>query len=1820
LLKYCLALLLLPYFSLSAKTDSCLVISEVMFFPQGSNNEFVELYNLSETENISLDSLKIKYSTSGPDIIIPQFTNTLLPPKSYAVIFEGDYDLASGIYTSLIPSNALVLQIDNNAFGSNGMANTSSRPVYLLSKNNDTLDVYTYSADNSAGYSDEKLLLNKDTSKANWKNSIVINGTPGYKNSVAPFNYNLMLDKLVFSPSLIFEGGNVSISVTVKNMGVKQSGSFIVRIYNDENADSLEAGNELLFEKAFEYLPPNDSLIVQTTINSLSARKYNIIASIIYPDDEYPADNRRLHSFQVYPKGSGYNDIVINEIMYAPETGEPEWVELYNRTDKPINLKKWEIGDKGTHVQISTRDIFINPLSMVVIAKDSSILNHYAIPVEVIKASLPSLNNDGDAVVLRDSLNVTIDSLAYLPAWGGSGGYSLERIDADVSSLQQSNWGTSVNKNKASPGIKNSIAAKNIDIKIVNFSPEKTTCEINTSNKLSVTIKNTGKQTSGVYTLKIYMDANCDSLAQSRELIKEIPQNTLAAGSSVTLFTDLTLKDSGLIYFIAVAECANDEDSTNNTAYTKINSFKIEVLRNDLLINEIMYAPKLPHPEWIEIYNNSGKQVNLKGFRIADETDTVTVFNNTIILNAGEYFVISSDSSITTYYPGNYKFEKASIPQLNNTGDKVVLLDSLNRVIDSLQYNADWCTSTSGASLERIEKSIPTINKANWGCSVDKLMGTPGRKNSIAAKEKDAAIIHLYPAINSTNISQANELTAVIKNGGKAALQDIKILFYEDKNYDSIPSQNELIKEELYLNLLQNDSVKIKAVVTSDRTGIINYIAKIFIEDDEDTLNNFKITKINWYKNTEQRNDLIITEVMYAPVNGEPEWVELYNRSGKTINLQNYKIAEEVDTIEITAEELQLLNGCYLVISTDSIIFKYYTIPCRTIIKKLPKLNNNGDKLMLLDKYSFIIDSLHYLADWGGADGKSLERIYYDSSSNKKANWKTSKNIKGGTPGVKNSVVPPDIDLFIKEVKITPELPLAGESISVSVKIINKGIKPSSFNLLIYSDTLKKNILDAQSNIPINGNDSVLVTLNSIIKNIHSDKLLFFNCACAEDEDAANNDYSRAIRVCYPASTIRINEIMYNPEGSEPEWIEFVNTSADTININSYLLSDVLATPSIYKIEKDNLLLPYSFLVIARDSLIYNYHKSIPSSIIITNIPVLNNDEDGVVITDFRGVAQDSVFYKTGFGGKAGHSIERRSLEVMSNVASNWGAATDIEKSTPGRKNSLAEKLNDLKAVDLLIVPQNPVAGEGVKIKAIIKNTGKISIGNFVTEFYYCNDTVNTNLKLIDKVISDSQLKPGDTCFVISNLEIKVEERFLAAVRIIYAADEDTTDNISIKVFNSGHIPNSVIVNEIMYDPKANMPEWIEIKNISDKSINLAGWSISDYISTPVKGKITGSDLHILPGNYLVIARDSSFFTFFPALKNQTVIASFGLLNNSDDGVILYDNTGAVISSVYYKSTWGGSTGFSLERLSEAEGKNDSTNWKSSIDVSGGTPGAVNSIINIPKYYRNSLVINEIMSDPGTDNCEYIELINTAVDTLNIGGWLFEGNGKSVYKLSDTKYILLRDEYFVVAADSVIIKKYPHLSQNKNLKILNTSSLGLTNSGGVVILKELFGGIIDSVNYPASKEGKNKSLEKLSPSSDPNTAGNWNSCSDPLGGTPGKKNSVLATNNYSASSIEITPNPFSPDNDGFEDAAQINYKLRQQVNSIRVRIFDSRGRLLRTLVNNRLTGNSGSITFNGLDDSGNTLRIGIYIVLFEAMNNINVLETLKSVVVVARKL
>lgn len=717
-------------------------------------------------------------------------------------------------------------------------------------------------------------------------------------------------------------------------------------------------------------------------------------------------------------------------------------------------------------------------------------------------------------------------------------------------------------------------------------------------------------------------------------------------------------------------------------------------------------------------------------------------------------------------------------------------------------------------------------------------------------------------------------------------------------------------------------------------------------------------------------------------------------------------------------------------------------------------------------------------------------------------------------------------------------------------------------------------------------------------------------------------------------TSIIFSEIMFYNSPSIPngEFIELFNTSyTDTIDILGWKIKYYTSVADqIVDAGQGTKIFPRQFVVIFEGD--YSGGYTVPDSALILKISDNAFGTSGMSNTTDRDIhllnkSNDTVWSFTYSANNfAGYSDEKLFL-TGDNSPSNWGNSL-VLNGTPGRRNSISPREYDLGLVRFQTTPLYPILNDTVQVGVWVKNFGIRDASNFFITFKYdFNNDGSYDLLVTSNTIN--YLNSGDSLLIISDSLIKAlnnEIKILSELN--FPMDENNINDTISFLIKPGVSPGTILISEVMFDPRTGEPEWVEIYNNSNSRINLKGWKISDVLTTPTITTITNNDFYIEPKSLLVLSSNLSIKNFYDTIPAPILVVSIPTLNNDKDGVVIYDDRGSKIDSLFYFSDWGISKR-SIERISYDRETNIKSNWAASISDSGGTPGNINSMMNIQPANPLSIVINEIMYEPLTGFAEYVEIYNNSPDSINLTGWkIIEGGNKSFLLSSKTKY-LKSGEYFVVSSDSSILFLYPYLQESEflnNLKIFNTSDLSLSNSGDIVILQDILGNNIDSVAYqtkwhnPEIDDSKGRSLERINPSLNSNDNRNWSTSVNPLGGTPLLQNSVYIKKVFTSSKIEISPNPFSPDNDGFEDFTIILYQLPIETSHIRIRIFDSVGRLVRTLADNEPSASSGSIIFDGYDDNKQPLRIGIYIVLLEAINQQNgVVEKIKKPVVIAKK-
>jgi hypothetical protein len=193
--------------------------------------------------------------------------------------------------------------------------------------------------------------------------------------------------------------------------------------------------------------------------------------------------------------------------------------------------------------------------------------------------------------------------------------------------------------------------------------------------------------------------------------------------------------------------------------------------------------------------------------------------------------------------------------------------------------------------------------------------------------------------------------------------------------------------------------------------------------------------------------------------------------------------------------------------------------------------------------------------------------------------------------------------------------------------------------------------------------------------------------------------------------------------------------------------------------------------------------------------------------------------------------------------------------------------------------------------------------------------------------------------------------------------------------------------------------------------------------------------------------------------------------------------------------------------------------------------------------------------------------------------------------------------------------------------LLQLSLPSFPDDKGDVVLIDINGTILDEVKYKEDwhfaliENDEGVALERIDPNGKSDDKSNWHSAASTAGfGTPTYKNSQYKLTESINATVEVTPKIFSPDNDGADDIAIINYKVEESGYVANVTVFDASGRIVKYLVRNSLLGLSGSWNWDGLGEKNNKLPIGTYVIYTEIFNLQGKRKSFKNTLVLARRL
>jgi hypothetical protein len=454
----------------------------------------------------------------------------------------------------------------------------------------------------------------------------------------------------------------------------------------------------------------------------------------------------------------------------------------------------------------------------------------------------------------------------------------------------------------------------------------------------------------------------------------------------------------------------------------------------DIVINEIMADPTpavgLPEVEWLEIKNTSSFDINLAGWRIAKTSGKSGPMPN-YILQADSFLILCSSGSIASLLPFAKTKSVTSFPSLTNTGELIYLLSPNEQVIHTVNYTENWYQNElkklGGWSLEMIDPLNPCSGYNNWKASEDAKGGSPGKSNSIhqsnadnhspsllRAVATDSLTIVLYfdEPLDSAVAANPNRYELIEGIGQPVSVKVISPGFDKVQLLLAAPLNN----DKIYTLLIQNISDCAQNVIDA------NNVARVGLEQPAE---NF---------------DLIVNELLFNPSPVCNDYVELYNRSKKIINLKKIFIANKnsegiIDNItRLIEEDYLLFPGDYIVLTENaSLVKNNYVVaqPSSILELALPSFNDDEGNVILLNEVGNTIEQLNYDEDWhfsllNNTEGVSLERIDYNAETQAKENWHSASGSVGyGTPTYKNAQFKGDAnsadELFVDPTIFSPD-------------------------------------------------------------------------------------------------------------------------------------------------------------------------------------------------------------------------------------------------------------------------------------------------------------------------------------------------------------------------------------------------------------------------------------------------------------------------------------------------------------------------------------------------------------------------------------------------------------------------------------------------------------------------------------------------------------------------------------------------------------------------------------------------------------------------------
>ncbi len=399
--------------------------------------------------------------------------------------------------------------------------------------------------------------------------------------------------------------------------------------------------------------------------------------------------------------------------------------------------------------------------------------------------------------------------------------------------------------------------------------------------------------------------------------------------------------------------------------------------------------------QWIEIYNKSSEPIDLAGWKFWEggvnhgltlsPSSTVT----STILSSGAYAVITQNDRI---FFGDHPSVTSTVfdsawTTLTKTGEEIGIKkgNGIDDFVEQFVY-----ASVDKYSLERIHPNGDPASMLEWKEHPD--ASTPGSENYWWVQSGEGSVNRIpyaqFTLPTSTLVGETVIFDAFASSDFEGFIERY-VWMIEGLEYEGVSVEYVFTATGTkHISLTVYDTASASSTISRD-------IEVVSLTDDEEII---------------QRPPprIFINEFLSDPHSGEKEWIELYNSEDGDVVLGGYTLYDGVGKIANVTGTIEAFGF-------------------RTAYLTSSKLNQTGDRIVLMDPTGDVVDSVSY-GNWEDGD-------ITDNAGAPKKGYSTARNSDGEDTDIDQSD-------FSYTITPTPNFPnnITADPVPVPPQVVNSPI------------------------------------------------------------------------------------------------------------------------------------------------------------------------------------------------------------------------------------------------------------------------------------------------------------------------------------------------------------------------------------------------------------------------------------------------------------------------------------------------------------------------------------------------------------------------------------------------------------------------------------------------------------------------------------------------------------------------------------------------------------------------------------------------------------